>query len=374
MGDNTAIEWTDATWNPIGGCSIKSAGCAPCYAQQLAGTRLKHHPLYAGTTTLVKGKPVFNGHLTAAPTDHPVWTFPLSWRGAKNPVMGPNARSLIFVGDMSDLFHEERSLGYAMRVFEIGMRSSHILQLLTKRPERMLEFLKLWHDLGTPDEWEPKLASGPEAIRAAHKAGRARLFADMLDTMGDPPPGCAYPFYDWAGGIAGWAGPFNIWFGFSAERQREFDERWPAMREIAAMGYTVFCSYEPAIGALTLPADFLQLGRKAWLIAGGMSGRNADRPPHPAWFRGVRDQCAAAGVPFLFKQWGNFAPAREFALVEGDRPITVLPDGRVREWDPEFPAARLVDPEMVAMLEVGKKAAGRLLDGVEHNGFPEARP
>src|SRR6185436_21098034 len=64
MGYPTGIEWTDATWNPIGGCSIASPGCINCYAQELAGTRLAHLPLYAGTTDLVKGKHVFNGKLT----------------------------------------------------------------------------------------------------------------------------------------------------------------------------------------------------------------------------------------------------------------------------------------------------------------------
>jgi protein gp37 len=71
MGYPTPIEWTDATWNPIGGCSIKSPGRPPWYAQKLAGTRLKNHPLYAGTTNTVTGKPVFNGHLTVSPDDHP---------------------------------------------------------------------------------------------------------------------------------------------------------------------------------------------------------------------------------------------------------------------------------------------------------------
>jgi hypothetical protein len=71
MGYPTPIEWTDATRNPIGGCSIKSPGCSPWYAQKLAGTRLKNHPLYAGTTNTVRGKPVFNGHLMVSPDDHP---------------------------------------------------------------------------------------------------------------------------------------------------------------------------------------------------------------------------------------------------------------------------------------------------------------
>lgn len=85
MADKSKIEWTDATWNPIGGCSIASPGCNNCYAQQLAGTRLKTHPLYAGTTTLQKGRPLFNGHLTAAPFESPVWQWPLRWRGAASP-------------------------------------------------------------------------------------------------------------------------------------------------------------------------------------------------------------------------------------------------------------------------------------------------
>jgi protein gp37 len=67
--------WTDATWNPVGGCSLKSPGCINCYAQSLAGTRLKNHPLYFGTTTLAE-RPLFNGRLTAAGVDDPVWTWP----------------------------------------------------------------------------------------------------------------------------------------------------------------------------------------------------------------------------------------------------------------------------------------------------------
>ena len=71
MAYPTGIEWTDATWNPIGGCDLASPGCINCYAQELAGTRLAHLPLYAGTTDIVKGKHVFNGKLTVAPDDAP---------------------------------------------------------------------------------------------------------------------------------------------------------------------------------------------------------------------------------------------------------------------------------------------------------------
>jgi protein gp37 len=137
-----------------------------------------------------------------------------------------------------------------------------------------------------------------------------------------------------------WPWP-HVWFGASAERQREFDERWPPLRRLAELGSVVFISYEPAMGPFKLPPDFLALRDRAWLIAGGCSGERA-WPAHPDWFRAVRDQCAGAGVPFFFKQWGEYAPA-------------------TGEHGPRSLMAR-----------IGKKAAGALLDGVSHRAFPRA--
>jgi protein gp37 len=327
MGYPTPIEWTDATWNPIGGCSIKSPGCGPCYAQQLAGTRLKNHPLYAGTTTVVKGKPVFNGMMTAADDDHPVWTWPLRWRGAKHPVMGAGKPSLIFVGDMSDLFHENRDELDIGQVVAVGMCSHHVMQMLTKRADRMAELMTSKSFCMLVDAYVDELVmdnSDPHARRSDD----LRATAPDLDCGAPIPP---QP---------------NIWLGFSAERQKEFDERWPHMRKLAQLGWTIFLSYEPAIGPLILPAGFLELGPRAQVIAGGMSGKEA-QPAHPAWFRAVRDQCAAAGVPFFFKQWGEW---------HADALLTT--EAR--------PGGRCPPPNM----RIGRKAAGRLLDGVENNGFP----
>ena len=114
--------------------------------------------------------------------------------------------------------------------------------------------------------------------------------------------------------------PPNVWLGITAENQEEFDRRWPAIAPIPAAVH--FVSYEPALGPLTFlnrPGSYLP----QWIIAGGESGPK-HRAPDPDWFRSLRDECTAYGVPFLFKQWGGRTP----------------------------------------------KAAGRLLDGVEHNGFP----
>lgn len=241
MGHPTDIEWTDATWNPIGGCSIRSPGCINCYAQLLAGTRLTGHPLYKGVTDTVKGKPVFNGKMTIAADDHHVWRWPLKWRGAKFPRMGVGMPSLIFVADMADLFHEDRPVVDIERVTAVCAKSKHISQLLTKRPDVM--------------------------------AYHFRRTVPMN----------------------------NFWLGFSAERQQEFDERWPHMRPLAAAGWTIFVSIEPMIGPVTLPPDFLAVGKHAQIIVGGESGADR-RETNPDWMRAVRDQCLAAGVPYFTKQ------------------------------------------------------------------------
>jgi len=332
MGATTTIEWTDATWNPVGGCSVKSPGCKPCYAMQLAGTRLATHPLYAGTTTLQGGRPVFNGTLTAAADDAETWSWPVRWRGSKTPKLGPGKPSLIFVGDMSDLTHENRPRVVIDRAIAGIVYSRHIGQLLTKRPDVLaghlleLERRGCWFDFVHPLLGKPNFA--PETT--FDKAVLPRL-----------------------------------WCGASAERQPEFDQRWPHLRRLAERGFTVFISYEPALGPLHLPDDFLALGKRAQVIAGGVSGR-WPWAPHPDWFRHVRDQCTAAGVAFFFKQWGEWAPTN--GSEEDD--VAVFADGGTRSaswlWRADENERRGVE----AMRRVGKAAAGALLDGREWREFP----
>lgn len=317
MGYPTPIEWCDATWNPVGGCSIASPGCSPCYAQRLAGTRLKNHPLYKGTTTnTAKGKPVFNGNLTARGPNDPTWIWPLKWKGAAVPRRGIGSRSTIFVGDMSDLLHEDRSLGYFMRVLDVTYRCPHIMQVLTKRADVLARAVTQWMDLSGEDFATFKGARGPAEVRAAHTSGRAKLFADMCEVMGTPPVDAAfptftvYPTFDWAEGHMRWPSIIeNMWLGFSAERQKEFDERWDAMRTVAMRGWTIFVSYEPALGPLVLPDDFLALGRRAQVIAGGMSGPEAKPIPDFAdWCFRLKKQCYHADVAFFMKQMPLRAP------------------------------------------------------------------
>ncbi|MFN4283472.1 MAG: phage Gp37/Gp68 family protein [Alphaproteobacteria bacterium] len=330
MGAETGIEWTDATWNPIGGCSIKSPGCANCYAMKIAGSgRLREHPLYNGVTSPSKAGPVFNGTLTALPDDHPTWTWPLRWRGSKTPKLGPGKPSMIFVGDMSDLFHEDRPDAVIDRVFAVmALAPQHIFQVLTKRADRMNDYLSVRDTLLRIDD-----------IVARMRRGIA------------PDPKPTWPL-------------LNVWLGVTAEDQERADERIPDL--LATPAAKRFISYEPALGPVSVwhPAIARKAGAAAdaagidWIIAGGESGKDA-RPAHPDWFRTARDQCAAAGVPFFFKQWGEFSPqpCGPCSCIVGEHCLTA-------------PGTVCADEPKAVMRRVGKRRAGAMLDGRLHREFP----
>jgi len=309
VADNTAIEWTDATWNPITGCSVVSPGCTNCYAMRLAGTRLQHHPSRAGLTRDSKAGPVWNG----AVLFNEQWLDqPLRWSKPR----------MIFVCAHGDLFHESVPDEWIDRVFSMMLRASwHTYQVLTKRPARMRSYVTRLYELAQSDDSEWFARGGVTPV------------------------------------VGGWKVPQHIWLGVSAEDQKRADERIPHL--LATPAAVRWVSAEPLLGPVDLRAIYpdttMQIdaltGDAEHLLglAGGESGPGA-RPMHPAWARSLRDQCAAAGVPFHFKQYGNWAPA-DFEVL-GDMP-------RVHEFE---------DGTRVG--DFGKKAAGRLLDGREHNGAP----
>lgn len=347
MSDRSAIEWTDATWNPTVGCSIVSKGCTNCYAMKMAA-RLEAmgQPIYRGLTKPSKAGPVWTGTVRLNPA---VLTKPLSWRRPRR----------IFVNSMSDLFHEALPDAAIDQVFAVmALCPQHTFQVLTKRPERMRAYLS-----------------------------RDDRAGDVRSEINDQGPGLGLTDQRIVSACHAISqGPLpNVWLGVSVEDQATADSRIPILLDTPAAKR--FISAEPLLGLVDLvriAPDRRVQGRNAlgetgsghldWVICGGESGPDA-RPAHPDWFRSLRDQCAAVGVPYFFKQWGEYHPSDQHD--PDTRPCDATPDaihisGR-REFRP-FEAGELIVTKKAegwaGMCRVGKKAAGALLDGREHREFP----
>ncbi|MBZ7923139.1 phage Gp37/Gp68 family protein [Ensifer adhaerens] len=386
MADGTKIEWTDATWNPVTGCSVVSPGCTNCYAMKLAGTRLNSHPSREGLTRDTKGGPVWTGEVRF----NPQWLDePLRWRKPR----------MIFVCAHGDLFAEGVPDEWIDQVFAIMSQApQHTFQVLTKRPERMRSYLtrpRLEHHL--VNALLPLTFPMPEPGRWPHR----------------PLP--------------------NVWLGVSVEDQKRAAERIPILLDTPAA--IRWISAEPLLGPVDLtridqpnggfgpywinalkagesgwfadeaatvrtepdPLAFSGLASLDWIVAGGESGSDA-RPMHPVWARSLRDQCAAAGVPFLFKQWGSWKPICEMpahevngcyrsnrkacadedqAIIDEMHGTTCLVEQTVLHHDASrhdyLSPGAFADRHSMTMYNIGKKAAGRLLDGDEHNGFPNRK-
>lgn len=148
---------------------------------------------------------------------------------------------------------------------------------------------------------------------------------------------------DWGDGFP------NVVLGFTGENQTCFDARWNVIKHIPARHY--LCMHEPAVSGISYPHDFLSLGNRAWVIAGGETGPDA-RPSHVDWFRSDRSQCQVYGVPFYFKQWGEWEwwnPSRALVANYSD----------IYKW-----------PDNTASLFVGSKKSGSLLDNKIHREKP----
>lgn len=251
-----------------------------------------------------------------------------------------------FVDSMADLFHEDVPDGYLWAVWETMLRTpQHLYLILTKRPERMRDFVTRMLDL-TGESSEPQMVRGPEATRERHPSGRGQLFASWLEwlgstTGGEPPPGAAWPTFDWMDGPRWWPRffftPPNVWLGVSAEDQERLNERYELLADTPAA--VRFLSLEPLLGPIALH----DASYPDWVIVGGESGRHA-RPFDLAWARSIVEQCEAAGVATFVKQLGS-RPGFNYPFEHGD-PWTELalrhPHGgdpsewpeelRIREW------------------------------------------
>jgi protein gp37 len=341
MADGTHIEWTDATWNPVTGCSVVSPGCTNCYAMRLAGTRLQHHPSRHGLTRDSKAGPVWTGEVRFNES----WLDqPLRWKRDRR----------IFVCAHGDLFAESVPDAWIDRVFAVmALAPQHIFQVLTKRAGRMREYLTADGGRAAPYRQVAFLNERLDEIRR----GATRRDDALAYQIGNH----GWPIYGEAGD---WPLP-NVWLGVSVEDQARADERIPDL--LATPAAKRFISAEPLLGPVDLTSIDLPDGdtyieplsgtegeereewpRLDWVIVGGESGPGA-RPMHPDWARSLRDSCQAAGVRFFFKQWGEWVSAKGYP---GHRRI-----GHVF-------------PDLYQMVRVGKKAAGRLLDGREWSEHP----
>lgn len=312
MADNTLIEWADATVNAVNGCSVVSPGCTNCYAMRLAGTRMQRHPSRAGLTQHSKAGPVWTGEVRL---NEKALLQPLRWKRPRR----------IFWNAHGDLFHPAVPDEWIDRVFAVcALTPQHTHQILTKRPERMREYLAERNGMGNA-----KLCRAINAIPREFGNRHGALSLPLL----------------------------NVWLGVSVEDQQRADDRREAFASTPAA--IKFVSYEPALSMV----DWTGWEFVDQIIGGGESGPRA-RPPHPDWFRATRDFCAANDIAYFHKQWGEWAPIEHVADPGGLECADLMPDGM-----------RVVHSNSLTtrMVRVGKKAAGRLLDGVEHNAMPEAR-
>ena len=357
MADNSKIEWTDATWNPIAGCDIASPGCRECYAMRRVAPRLAANPKtphYHGTVVKTKTGYVWTGKIGIA--SDKVLTQPLHWKRPRK----------IFVNSTSDLFHPGVPDEVIDRVFAImALCPLHIFQVLTKRPGRMLSYLS------DDDQMQEMAETAFELACTERNASVQNLYTPSREED--------FPHF------INWPLP-NVLLGVSVEDQPRADERQEHMRNIAAAGWATFVSYEPALG----PADWQEWDFIKWMISGGETGARS-RPSHPDWHRATRDFCEANSIPYHFKQWGDWYPVNDDELPENfgkdcDLFRSMCSNGfvgplslesiflhRPRSWPQCFPNGKDGDANCISatLKRVGKKHAGRLLDGVEYNGFPK---
>jgi protein gp37 len=353
MGETTGIEWTESTWNPVAGCSMAPGselkGCLNCYAARRAA-----NPFYKGMY------PKDSGPFAVLRDTGPRWTgrvqliperllIPYRWKKGR----------LIFVCSMSDLLHENLAFGDIALVWAaMAAAPWHTYQVLTKRASRLPEFF----------EWLTKLAASHAATLTDDQTFAELSVLNIIWLQAGGP--CALP-------KSAWPLP-HVQVGVSVEDQPTADER--IFHLLATPAAVRFVSHGPALGRV----DFWQYlggdrnpigvtyGGKGldWLICEGESGPEA-RPMHPDIPRSDRDQCIAAGVPFLFKQWGNWTPDQpaDFHRVSGRRYSheTFAWGKNGQKYNPVNP-----DPDdfPLMMFRVSKHKAGRLLDGREWNEFP----
>jgi protein gp37 len=290
----SAIEWTEETRQVFTGCSRESPGCENCYSEGLTATRLRGNARYAGLAVIRdNGEPQFTGEVRFH-------------EDTLNGIAGIKKPTILFLNSMSDTFHPNVKDEWLVKVFTVLANVQHVtVQILTKRAVRMCEFMNRV-------KW--------------FKDGKGKWVASMV--MGETVPAKdVIP---------------HVHMGVSVESAK-YKSR---VTELLAANVAVrWVSAEPLIGELNLsecPATYwrddikginaltggnilddfteevgLNAPKLDWVVGGGESGKNTKlrsngdpkvRITSVRWAEKLRDECVAAGVPFLWKQWGEWAP------------------------------------------------------------------
>jgi len=375
MADQTGISWTDSTFNPWVGCTKISPACDNCYAEALIDTRLHQAKWGAGQQRVRTS--AANWRKPLQWNSRSFWQCSeCGWRGETEyttrlrslasedyaPVCSSCgsaklelARRRVFCASLADVFDNEVSAEWL----------ADLLDLIRRTPS--LDWLLLTKRIGRVDA-----ALENVMIVVKDQQREYAIYIWLLDwIMGKPPA--------------------NVWIGATICNQTEADRDIPKLLAVPAA--VRFLSIEPMLGPVLLPKAWLDGMHKGeafrdslgtehnrieyrakldWIIAGGESGPNA-RPMHPDWVRSLRDQCAAAGVAFHFKQWGEHSLDYDRDRDDPDWRRCGRESAKPGRWINLAGGHGFHGDRVHYAHRVGKKAAGRLLDGVEHNGFPEAR-
>lgn len=298
MSEVTNIEWCDSTFNPFIGCTKVSPGCDNCYAEHLMDKRM--HRVVWGTKDRVRTSPEN-------------WRKPLAWnRDAEKFYSQHRRRQRVFCASLSDVFDNAVEPSWRADLFDLIERTPNLdWLLLTKR-------------IGNVRTMIGETLGRRSAFERPHEPSL----------------------------------PDNVWLGATIVNQEEADRDIPKLLAVPAR--VRFLSMEPLLESVDIRNYLRQCGTSFqaeppcidWVIVGGESGPNA-RPMHPMWARTLRDQCGDAGVPFLYKQHGEWRHVPEFT----DARAALLHRFEDGTW----------------VQRMGKKAAGRLLDGRTHNEFPKGQ-
>lgn len=328
MTENSKIDWTDNTFNPWIGCAKVSPGCDNCYAERDFCLRKK----------IVEWGPKAERRRTAVST----WKQPLAWNRRS---LKTGRREKVFTGSLCDIFDNKAPYGARPDLFALMEATPSLDWIpLTKRIENV--------DGMIPDHW--KTGGWPRHVgfmaTVCNQAEADRIVPQLLTLK-------AKYLIPWIGlSIEPMLGPINLnsitidgdselnaiqsvlWEAEISNWRDSSDEEWEAEFED-------WYGKPPTLtGPMHQTLD--------WVIVGGESGPNA-RPMHPDWARSLRDQCAAADVPFFFKQWGEW-------IGGGPDHFYASNCRQIHRWGSGVYSAF-----------VGKKVAGHLLDGCEHREFPK---